>query len=140
MLEEHLTKTIHKTSSTLRTGEVHELYEEQWIKAGRLLEELEIELSQSEHCWLLEDFFSAADIQLGVLLFHLNMMNLLEPYIKEKPNLNIFWANFKEIESVKSILFGGVLIGEETMLVEESGGGSNNKNSGNLFQLRNITN
>ncbi|XP_023330594.1 kinesin-related protein 4 isoform X3 [Eurytemora carolleeae] len=103
ILEPHLSKVIETTKKTWLSGT--ESYHDLLNKVKQVLNNCEAEFAESTSSWLLGSTFTAVDIQLGVLINHLEKIGLFEIIWDGKEYLQCFWKSFKARQSVQKILF-----------------------------------
>ena len=121
-MSDSLVKSIDILSATLRLAENQHLLGEHLAQATALISDIEDEMNLLPHeTWLLGSSFRAVDIKLGVLLYHLERINLSNSFLRDRPNLANFWTAFQERSSVQQVLFGGAMFREESKVVRESG-------------------
>lgn len=119
ILEPHLLKVIETTKKTWSSGT--ESYKELLNRVKQVLNNCEAEFAESKSPWLLGSTFTAVDIQLGVLINHLEKIGQLEIIWDGKEYLQCFWNSFKARQSVQKILFKSGENFDSSENVNESG-------------------
>ena len=120
ILEPYLLKTIEASRKTLLTGADN--YQALLNRVQQVFERSETEFAETRSPWLLGSTFTAVDVQLGVLIYHLEKVDQLEHLWAGKQYLHNFWNNFKARTSVRKILFSSRKKLDSRQETNESGG------------------
>ena len=106
-------------SMSTSKADLEELLEDITTKLGQFEEELL--LNPKVDKWILPEMFSAVDINLGVVLYHLHQIGVLRQILTDKPALQDFWKSFMERPKTQEICLHGHINRDDSVKVDSAG-------------------